>query len=43
MNVITYALACYGVTAVISFFVIGIVLVINSVMSRADRQNSKGQ
>ena len=43
MSVITYALVCYGLTAVISFMVIGMILVINSVMSKADRQNGQEQ
>ena len=36
MNVITYALACYGLTAVISLLVIAVILGINGVMSRID-------
>lgn len=43
MNVITYALVCYGLTAVISFMVISIVLVINAVATKADKQNGQGQ
>ena len=34
MSVISYALMAYGLTAVISLAVIGIVLIMNKVMSR---------
>ena len=36
MNVITYALLCYGLTAVISLLVIAVVLGINGVMSKVN-------
>lgn len=42
MNVITYSLICYGLTAIISFLVIGVVLGINRIMSNGDKQNSQG-
>ena len=42
MNVIAYSLMCYGITALISFMVIGIVLVVNNVVSKADKQKSQG-
>lgn len=42
MNVITYALLCYGLTAVISLLVIAIVLGVNSVMSKSDNGNGQG-
>jgi F0F1-type ATP synthase assembly protein I len=35
MGVVTYALFCYGLTAVISFLLIGIIMGINRVASRA--------
>ncbi len=41
MNVITYALLCYGLTAVISLAVVAVVLVINSVMSKSDNGNGQ--
>jgi len=41
MNVIAYSLMCYGLTALISFMVIGIVLVVNGIVSRVDKQNLK--
>jgi hypothetical protein len=42
-GVIKYALACYGLTAAISFMVVGIVLVINKLMGGSDKQNGQGQ
>ena len=36
MNILTYTLICYGITAVISFFVIALIILINKVMSRSD-------
>ena len=36
MNVITYALMAYGLTAVISLLVIAVILGINGIMSRID-------
>ena len=42
MNVIAYSLMCYGITAAISFMVIGIVLVVNNVVSKADKQKTQG-
>ncbi len=42
MNVIAYSLMCYAITAVISFMVIGIALVVNRVMSNGEKQNEQG-
>lgn len=39
MSLITYALMCYGLTAVISLMVIAVVLGVNSLMSKADKEN----
>ena len=39
MNIFAYTLMCYGLTAVISLFVIAVVLGVNKVMSKADAQN----
>lgn len=36
MNIITYALMCYGLTAVISLLVIAVILCINGIMNKAD-------
>ena len=36
MSIISYALMCYGLTAVISLLVIAVILGINSVMSKND-------
>ncbi|CAK7060875.1 hypothetical protein CUZ56_00610 [Saezia sanguinis] len=35
MNIIVYALLCYGITAVISFFLIALIILINKIMSRS--------
>ena len=40
MGVVTYALLCYGLTAVISFLLIGIILGINRVASRAEQSRN---
>ncbi len=34
MNVILYSLMCYGITAIISFAVVAVVVGINNVMNR---------
>lgn len=39
MSVISYALVTYGITAVISLSTVAIILVVNSIMSKADKQN----
>lgn len=39
MDPITYALATYGITAVISLVTIAVVLVVNSIVSQSDKQN----
>jgi F0F1-type ATP synthase assembly protein I len=40
MGVVSYALLCYGLTAVISFLLVGIILGINRVASRAGQQRN---
>ena len=42
MGVVTYALLCYGLTAIISFLLIGIILGINRVASRAEQSRNSG-
>jgi F0F1-type ATP synthase assembly protein I len=37
MGVVSYALLCYGLTAVISFLLIGIILCINRVARSAEQ------
>jgi hypothetical protein len=39
MDIITYTLMCYGITAAISLLVIAIVLGVNKIMSKADARN----
>lgn len=39
MNVVTYTLMCYGLTAAISLLVIAVVLGVNKIMSKTDAQN----
>lgn len=39
MSIITYALLTYGITAVISLLTVAVVLCVNSIMNKADRQN----
>jgi hypothetical protein len=39
MDIITYTLMCYGLTAVISLLVIAVVLGVNKIMSKPDVQN----
>lgn len=39
MDIISYTLMCYGLTAVISLLVIAVVLGVNKVMSKSDVQN----
>lgn len=41
MNPIAYALVTYGITAVISLLVVAVVLIVNGVMSKADKQNGE--
>ena len=44
MDVIAYALTCYGMTAIISFLLIGIILAINRAAKRTEQpQNSDKQ
>jgi len=40
MGVVSYALLCYGLTAVISFLLIGIILVINRAAHRAEQSRN---
>lgn len=40
MSIITYALITYGITALISLFVIAVVLGVNAVMSKSDNGDS---
>lgn len=42
MSVVTYSLLCYGITAVISFFVVALMIQINRFMSRGadDREDA---
>ena len=39
MNIFAYTLMCYGLTAVISLFVIVVVLGVNKVMNKLDAGN----
>ena len=39
MSVISYALVAYGITAAISLLTVAVILVVNSVMSKSDKQN----
>ncbi|CAK7008951.1 MAG: hypothetical protein DELT_00363 [Desulfovibrio sp.] len=39
MSIITYALTAYGITAVISLLTVAVILVVNSLMSKSDKQN----
>ena len=39
MNIFTYTLMCYGLTAVISMLVIVVILGVNKVMSKLDAEN----
>lgn len=41
MSVITYALITYGITAVISLLTIVVVLVVNGVMSKSDKNGQE--
>lgn len=41
MNPIAYALVTYGITAAISLLVVAVVLLVNSVVSRADNKNGQ--
>ena len=38
MNVFVYTLMCYGLTIVISFLVVGMIVLINKVVSAAERK-----
>jgi hypothetical protein len=38
MSVVTYALLCYGLTSVISFLLIGIVLLVNNMMRKVEQR-----
>jgi hypothetical protein len=40
MGIVTYALLCYGLTAVISFLLIGIILGINRAAHRAEQSRN---
>lgn len=39
MSIISYALLTYGITAVISLLTVAVILVVNSIMSKSDKQN----
>lgn len=39
MNTVVYALFAYGMTAVISFAVIGVIVLINKIMNRGDKED----
>jgi F0F1-type ATP synthase assembly protein I len=40
MGVVSYALLCYGLTAVISFLLVGIILGINRVARKAEQSRT---
>ncbi len=40
MGVISYALLAYGITAVISFMIVGIILGINKIFSKKEEEQS---
>jgi len=43
VDVVTYSLMCYGITAVISFGVIAIIVGINNFMSRYGSKGDSGE
>ena len=41
MNVILYSLLCYGITAVIAFLVVGVIVVLNKLLNRFSSAGGK--
>jgi hypothetical protein len=41
MGIISYALVTYGITAIISLLTIAVILGVNSIMSKSDKQDGQ--